>query len=652
MKSQWTSAPPASLPRKPNIIAGLLARLNRISGRLVVPYLVLIVALALIGAFFSTFLVSSSFLERLLNQLNQATRLASDSVVEQEERNLSAVRTVSYTDGIFEAVQSRDVAKLEEFLRTISLSHDVETIVILDLNGFELMTRSWDPVSGNVELAGGSDFSSFDIVQKLLTGLADDQGDKYIDIIPGNRGDTLVTGSPIFNLETGEVNGVALVGLSLATIQAEVQSRLPYGSDAIFLDNDFDLIAASAPDIDADLPILQQRALALSATELLEAQNIEFRGLDYQVAFTPLIFRGQQHGWIVVRMTTDYVTTNSLTNRAFIIAMFCVAAVAVFGIGYILARGISRPIETLNRMTQAVAAGDLNQEMAIKRGDEIGELANAFDIMTLRLRERTAEAVRLYAEAIQRNQELAETNERLRTTQQQLIQSEKLAAIGQLTAGIVHDVKNPLTVIKGVAELLLTEDDLGEELRSEISLMRESAVKANNIVTDLLKFSRQSKPDLEVHDMRETVEAALRLTAFPIRKAHVQVIKNLTVKPVLMVYDDQQVEQVLVNMISNALQAMPTGGLLRVSMNTESGSLAIEIQDTGIGIPAENLSRIFDPFFTTKPEGEGTGLGLSVSYGIISNHNGRIEVNSIVGQGTTFTILLPIRQMEMAETMV
>jgi two-component system NtrC family sensor kinase len=329
--------------------------------------------------------------------------------------------------------------------------------------------------------------------------------------------------------------------------------------------------------------------------------------------------------------------------------LFGIAALAVVLVGAWTARRIARPILQLNRMTQAVASGDLNQKAGMQRADEIGELANTFDTMTMRLRERTAEANNLYDEAIQRNQELADTNERLRSTQEQLIQSEKLAAIGQLTAGIVHDVKNPLTVIKGVAELLLTEDNLDDELRSEISLMRESAVKANNIVTDLLKFSRQSKPDLEVHDMRETVEAALRLTAFPIRKAHVQVVKNLPDHAVMMIYDDQQVEQVLVNMISNAVQAMPTGGMLRVSMSAADRQVSISLQDTGIGIAPENLSRIFDPFFTTKPEGEGTGLGLSVSYGIISNHNGRIEVNSAIGQGTTFTILLPMRQAEMAE---
>jgi len=141
--------------------------------------------------------------------------------------------------------------------------------------------------------------------------------------------------------------------------------------------------------------------------------------------------------------------------------------------------------------------------------------------------------------------------------------------------------------------------------------------------------------------MCETVEAALRLTAFPLRKAHIRVTKQLPGVPVMMVYDNQQIEQVLVNLITNAVQAMPDGGQLHVSLAQKGGMVSIAVQDTGTGIPAENINRIFDPFFTTKPEGEGTGLGLSVGYGIISNHHGRIEVESTPGEGTTFTILLP-----------
>jgi two-component system NtrC family sensor kinase len=293
-------------------------------------------------------------------------------------------------------------------------------------------------------------------------------------------------------------------------------------------------------------------------------------------------------------------------------------------------------------MSQAVAAGDLDQQIGLRRADEIGELAGSFDTMTLHLRERTEEARRLYEETLQRNKELAEINARLEATQLQLIQSEKLASIGQLTAGIVHDVKNPFAVIMGMAEVLADDENIDEETRHGLKVIRESAVKGNTIVSDLLKFARQSKPEMRYRDLRETVQTSMRLTAYLTRKYNTTA--DLPEIPLMVTYDSQQVEQVLINMIHNAVQAMPDRGALRIGLKTVGNTAQISVEDSGCGISAEHVKRIFDPFFTTKPEGEGTGLGLSVSYGIIANHGGKIDVESEIGKGTTFTIVLPITQ--------
>jgi len=203
---------------------------------------------------------------------------------------------------------------------------------------------------------------------------------------------------------------------------------------------------------------------------------------------TELMLRRDQLGWLGVILPSSYVVSAEATSRNIFVLIFAIGTVAMVVVGYLISQSIAQPILKLRSLTQAVATGDLNQTSGLNRSDEIGELADTFDLMTFKLRERTAETDRLYEEAIQRNIELAEINERLRSTQLQLFQSEKLAAIGQLTAGIVHDVKNPLTVIKGVAELLLYENQLDPDVKSEISLIRESALKANNIVSDLLSF--------------------------------------------------------------------------------------------------------------------------------------------------------------------
>jgi two-component system, NtrC family, sensor kinase len=300
----------------------------------------------------------------------------------------------------------------------------------------------------------------------------------------------------------------------------------------------------------------------------------------------------------------------------------------------------------LRTMAQAVASGDLKQESGLERPDEIGDLAKAFDTMTERLQMRTAEAERLYAEAIERNRQLAEMYERLQAAQRQLVQSEKLAAVGQLAAGIVHDVKNPLGVIKGLSEELLEDPLEGAGAIEAYRQIRDNAARANSIVTDLLVFARQSTTAMSRRDLRETIEGSLRLTDYLLRKGKVAVEKKLPTSSVYATYDPQQIQQVLINLIQNAVQAMPDGGTLRVAMTVEDSKAVISVQDTGTGIDPGVMPRIFEPFFTTKPEGQGTGMGLAVSYGILTRHGGSIEVASQVGQGSTFTLRIPTDSLD------
>jgi signal transduction histidine kinase len=624
-------------------LARLYRRVSRLEGKLIIPYVLLTLLLAIFGVYVITRLVTSTVQERFVNRMYEAAASASDAVVRQERINLENLRLIVFTQGIVEAVRARNSEALEALILPILVNNKIDAATIMDENGVEILTLGYDPAAGQYQRRQNTDLLPNELVKKVLSGVADEQGDKYADFMNTNFGPALVTGSPIYDEQRSLVGG-ALVGASLSQFLLNMKTQGLGSGEVIFFDHQKQIIITSLPEPEGGYQALQNFAQSIPQADMPRVHPLELYGRPYALTFTELLIRKKQLGWLGIAMPSDYVVSAEALSRNAYILIFTLGAVAMILLGYTLSQSIARPILKLRSLTQAVAAGDLNQDIGIYRSDEIGELASAFDIMTIHLRERTAEAARLYAEAIQRNKELAETNERLRATQQQLIQSEKLAAVGQLTAGIVHDVKNPLTVIKGVAELMLTEDNLPEETRSELSLIRDSAVKANNIVSDLLKFSRQSKPELEMHDLRATVEAALRLTAFPIRKGHVQVYKDLPEEPVEMVYDDQQIEQVLVNIITNAIHAMPNGGTLRVNLSTSNGVAAIAIQDTGIGMTPEVQMRIFDPFFTTKPEGEGTGLGLSVSYGIITNHEGRIDVHSVVGEGSTFTILLPIRQ--------
>jgi two-component system NtrC family sensor kinase len=621
-------------------------RVSGLQGKLIIPYVMLTMALAAIGIFVITRLVTSSIRERFINQIYEAARVASDAVVRQEMNNLEDLRAVVFTEGVNSAVARKDPGVLEGLLLNLMANNRIEALTVIDSSGAEILTLGENPATGQfVRSSAEKDFSDNELVDKALSGAGDEQGDKYVGILATGYGPALFTAAPVYN-DHGDVIGAVLVGVRLETLLAEIKTQAL--ADIILFDQNGQILASTLPEAESDATELANLTPTKGEPDKPNVYDLKLYNRDFQITYTELEARQEQFGWLGVVLPSTFVVSTEATSRDLFSLIFALGTVAIVIVGYAISQSIARPILKLRTLTQSVAAGDLDQSMGIKRADEIGELGEAFDVMTIKLRERTLEAARLYSEAIQRNKELAETNERLRTTQMQLIQSEKLAAIGQLTAGIVHDVKNPLAVIKGVAELMLSEESL-PEYTQELSLIRESAQKANNIVSDLMKFARQSQPEMGIYDMRDTVEAALRLTAFPIRKAHVQAVKDIPEHAVVMTYDYQQIEQVLVNLINNAVQAMPNGGSLRVSLGQADGVTAISVQDTGIGIPSENLSRIFDPFFTTKPEGEGTGLGLSVSYGIISNHSGRIEVESVPGEGTTFTLLLPAPQPESME---
>ena len=254
----------------------------------------------------------------------------------------------------------------------------------------------------------------------------------------------------------------------------------------------------------------------------------------------------------------------------------------------------------------------------------------------------------------------------LRDAQTQLIQSEKLASIGQFAAGIVHDLKNPLGIVLTGTELLLgmerTRDINWEVFAESIRLMRESVERANKMVQGLLSLSRREELKLTPEEMNTVVARAGELVKKEQPGANVGISQDLMTDAPRVLIDRDQMEQVLINLISNAIQAMPHGGSIRLATSMtrvkEGGprvgkritdffrpqdeALVVEIADTGPGMPKETLEKIFEPFFTTKPRGQGTGLGLAIVRSIIEGHRGVVEATSQVGQGTTFRIILPI----------
>jgi two-component system NtrC family sensor kinase len=295
-----------------------------------------------------------------------------------------------------------------------------------------------------------------------------------------------------------------------------------------------------------------------------------------------------------------------------------------------LADGVSRPVRALARASEAIAQGDFSGTVPVASADEIGHLGRAFNTM---------------AAALHQRDELLKER-----TRQQLTRSERLASVGRLAAGVAHEINNPLTGVLTFSHLLLKEAPPGSRQREDLQTIIDATTRCRDIVRGLLNFSRRNEPQKRLSSLNEVLHEALNLTRNQALLHRVTVTEELRTDLALLVFDPYQVQEVAVNLILNAIDAMPDGGAITVRSGTadDRGCRWAEFQvaDTGIGIPPENLERVFDPFFTTKPPGKGTGLGLAISYGIVTEHGGDILLASEVGRGTTATVRLPIQETE------
>ena len=229
-----------------------------------------------------------------------------------------------------------------------------------------------------------------------------------------------------------------------------------------------------------------------------------------------------------------------------------------------------------------------------------------------------------------------------------LIQAAKLAAVGEMAAGVAHELNNPLTSVVGFTELVLDELPMESPIRKDLDLVLQEARRARSVVRRLLDFARQSETSRVKADINEIVDDVMMLTKHLMHASHVQLEMRLGKDLAWVSVDRNQIKQVVINLVNNALYAMPKGGHLMVETaeraRYERRWMTLTVGDTGEGIRPENLERIFEPFFTTRADHGGTGLGLSVTYGIVTDHSGMIEVESTVNQGSTFTVWLPLEE--------
>jgi signal transduction histidine kinase len=288
----------------------------------------------------------------------------------------------------------------------------------------------------------------------------------------------------------------------------------------------------------------------------------------------------------------------------------------------LIVRTISRPLGRLTVAAVQVTHGGYGTEVDLRKSnDEIGLLAESFNEMS---------------------RKMADDIEQLRQLNEQLIRTEKLAAMGTLSAGLAHEVNNPLASISSLIQMMQAKNDLNADTNEKLKLISTQISRITQVTRDMMDFARIRPAAKSLVEINQVITASLRLANFDKSFQKLRLKKDLAEDLPKVFADQDQLQQVFLNLFLNARDAMPNGGELFVKTSATKKEITIQIKDNGSGIDEKNIKRIFDPFFTTKPAGKGTGLGLAVCYGIITAHGGRIEAAANESNGTTFFIALPV----------
>jgi signal transduction histidine kinase len=379
---------------------------------------------------------------------------------------------------------------------------------------------------------------------------------------------------------------------------------------------------------------VSQRALQATAPLVQALRGSETSAQGYDVAVPVFVSHStKKWGTIRVGFSLQQAYERIYHTRQALIWLSLGAIVCGTSLAVGLALWVSRPIAQLVTGVQAFASGSSDQPLRVHRRDELGYLAQAFDQMRTSLQHHLASLA-------EEKHRLEETNHRLQQTQQQLIQAERLATVGRMAPWVAHEINNPLAIILTAVRIIKNQRRENNPDAEHLQVIDEEVSRIARILRELLDFSLPN-PTQEVADINAILHSLEPLLAHTLQGK--QVALRVTLEPglprVRMASD--RLKQVLLNIIRNAEEAMPGGGRLVIQTTRQHDSVQVRITDTGGGILAEHLEQLFDPFFTTKGPQGGMGLGLAISYRLVKSANGRIDVESVVGKGSTFRVSLP-----------
>ncbi|MBA4310561.1 MAG: hypothetical protein C0425_09530 [Chlorobiaceae bacterium] len=332
-------------------------------------------------------------------------------------------------------------------------------------------------------------------------------------------------------------------------------------------------------------------------------------------------------------------------RRSLIYSSLFITLLTAFFSGIFIWMMVHTRVKELIKGVKTISSGNLDYTLNIKSKDELGELGQDFNEMSTNLKKAYNE-IKDWNETL--NLKIQEKSNQLKEIYEQIVQIEKIASLGKLSATVAHEINNPLEGILTYSKLITKklknqkENIETEKIISFLEIISSESERCGNIVKNLLLFSRASEKVIEKNDLITIIDRSILLVSHHFKMNNIELNKKFSCPTFIIDCDKNQIQQALVAIIINAVEAMPNGGSLSIDLSFEESKVTIEIADTGSGIPSEHLDKIFEPFFTTKSSGKGTGLGLSVVYGIVEQHKGKINIDSKIGEGTKIQITLPI----------
>lgn len=619
--------------------------------KVILPYLLLTLIVAVTGVYVVTSLVSNSLQERLTNQLLEAGRMVSDDFARQEISHIETARIVAYTTGLAEALEAGDRAGLAGLAQPLASGLDIESLSVIDRQGVEsfYLVKLAD---GNYFVPGvPSGLEAMPIVQSLL--LTDNAQAAPHRALVYNA---VIKKYYYYSALPIELNnrlaGVVLVGTSFDTIMPYLKSTSL--ADVILYDESGRAIATTLAGQSADESFLT--AFSISEDEYREVveskgniagENFELESRWYSLARSPLQVGGDRLGAFAVILPLDFVLQPGAVSRNNYIFLFTAAMFGVIVIGYGISRLLINPIYALVRASQAITAGDLTRRTGVNSSDEIGVLANTFDAMTANLQQRTLELERA-------NQTLAQMDK----TKSSFIQ---VAA---------HELRTPLTLLSGYTQLLDNKAKNNPDLQTISKGLLEGSVRMQEVVNSMLDISRIDSKMLKALPDKTSLAAILQRVEKTFQAAwDERKLKFVTagISELPLIYADPDLlYKLLYHLVMNAIKYTPDGGTITLhgEVIEDDHEISLTIKDTGIGIDPEHQQLIFEKFYQTgevqlhssgrtKFKGGGPGLGLAIARGIVEAHGGRIWVespgyNEETLPGSCFYVRLPLEAKRVA----